>query len=62
MTVRVGMGFDSHPFALTGELKLGGVVIPHGVGLEGHSDGDAVLQCCEKIVGARIERAHGCLR
>ena len=42
MTVRVGMGFDSHPFALTGELKLGGVVIPHGVGLEGHSDGDAV--------------------
>lgn len=53
MTVRVGMGFDSHPFALTGELKLGGVVIPHGVGLEGHSDGDAVLHAItDAILGA----------
>ena len=53
MTVRVGMGFDSHPFALTGELRLGGVAIPHGVGLEGHSDGDALLHAItDAILGA----------
>ena len=53
MTVRVGMGFDSHPFALKGELRLGGVVVPHGVGLEGHSDGDALLHAItDAILGA----------
>ena len=47
------MGFDAHPFALAGELKLGGVVIPHGVGLEGHSDGDALLHAItDAILGA----------
>jgi 2-C-methyl-D-erythritol 2,4-cyclodiphosphate synthase len=53
MTVRVGMGFDSHPFSLGGELRLGGVVIPHGVGLEGHSDGDALLHAItDAVLGA----------
>ena len=53
MTIRVGMGFDSHPFALSGELRLGGVAIPHGVGLEGHSDGDALLHAItDAILGA----------
>ena len=53
MTFRVGIGFDAHPFALSGELKLGGVVIPHGVGLEGHSDGDALLHAItDAILGA----------
>jgi 2-C-methyl-D-erythritol 2,4-cyclodiphosphate synthase len=53
MTVRVGMGFDAHPFSLSGELRLGGVVIPHGVGLEGHSDGDALLHALtDAILGA----------
>jgi 2-C-methyl-D-erythritol 2,4-cyclodiphosphate synthase len=53
MSFRVGIGFDSHPFALSGELKLGGVVIPHGVGLEGHSDGDALLHAItDAILGA----------
>jgi 2-C-methyl-D-erythritol 2,4-cyclodiphosphate synthase len=53
MTYRVGIGFDAHPFALSGELKLGGVVIPHGVGLEGHSDGDALLHAItDAMLGA----------
>lgn len=53
MTTRVGLGFDAHPFALAGELKLGGVVIPHGVGLEGHSDGDALMHAItDAILGA----------
>jgi 2-C-methyl-D-erythritol 2,4-cyclodiphosphate synthase len=47
------MGFDAHPFALSGELRLGGVVIPHGVGLQGHSDGDALLHAItDAILGA----------
>ena len=53
MKIRVGLGFDAHPFALSGELKLGGVVLPHGVGLEGHSDGDALLHAItDAILGA----------
>ncbi len=53
MTIRVGLGFDAHPFALSGELKLGGIVIPHGVGLEGHSDGDALMHAItDAILGA----------
>jgi 2-C-methyl-D-erythritol 2,4-cyclodiphosphate synthase len=53
MKIRVGLGFDAHPFALSGELRLGGVVIPHGVGLEGHSDGDALLHAItDAILGA----------
>jgi 2-C-methyl-D-erythritol 2,4-cyclodiphosphate synthase len=53
MSFRVGIGFDAHPFALSGELKLGGVVIPHGVGLEGHSDGDALLHAItDAMLGA----------
>ena len=59
MKIRVGLGFDAHPFALSGELKLGGIVIPHGVGLEGHSDGDAVLHAItDAILGAA---GHGSL-
>ncbi|HEY1334245.1 MAG TPA: 2-C-methyl-D-erythritol 2,4-cyclodiphosphate synthase, partial [Myxococcaceae bacterium] len=34
-------------------LRLGGVEIPHGSGLEGHSDGDAVLHALtDAILGA----------
>lgn len=43
MTVRIGHGFDVHRFQRGRKLILGGVVIPHGRGLAGHSDADAVL-------------------
>lgn len=53
MSQRVGIGFDAHPFAAGRELRLGGVVIPHGSGLEGHSDGDALLHAItDAILGA----------
>ena len=45
MNVRVGLGYDVHPFATDGSgrtLVLGGVTIPDCVGLVGHSDADAV--------------------
>jgi 2-C-methyl-D-erythritol 2,4-cyclodiphosphate synthase len=41
--VRVGIGFDAHRLAKGRPLVLGGISIPHPLGLEGHSDGDALL-------------------
>ena len=43
MTFRTGIGVDVHPLVQGRELVLGGVVIPHDTGLDGHSDGDALV-------------------
>ena len=43
MTYRTGIGVDVHPLVQGRELVLGGVVIPHDKGLDGHSDGDALV-------------------
>ena len=43
MTSRTGIGVDVHPLVEARELVLGGVVIPHNRGLDGHSDGDALV-------------------
>jgi len=51
--MRVGIGFDAHPFADGRVLKLGGLLITHPRGLEGHSDGDALLHAItDAILGA----------
>ena len=53
MTQRVGMGFDAHPFVTGRPLRIGGVEVPHAAGLEGHSDGDALLHAVtDAILGA----------
>ena len=53
MTGRVGLGFDSHPFAAGRPMRLGGVEIPYNRGLRGHSDGDALLHAvADAILGA----------
>ncbi len=53
MAPRVGIGFDAHPFAPGRPLRLGGVAIPHDAGLEGHSDGDALLHALtDAVLGA----------
>ena len=50
---RVGIGYDSHPFASGRKLILGGVEIPHPKGLAGHSDADAVAHAVtDAILGA----------
>lgn len=41
--MRIGTGFDAHPFAAGRSLVLGGVVIPFGRGLAGHSDADVLV-------------------
>lgn len=54
--VRTGFGYDVHAFAPPESgraLWLGGVVIPHDRGLEGHSDADVVLHAiCDALLGA----------
>jgi len=39
--IRVGLGFDVHPFGGEGDLVLGGVTI-EGAALAGHSDADVI--------------------
>ena len=50
---RVGIGYDSHRFVAGRPLVLRGVRIPHGRGLAGHSDADAVAHALtDAILGA----------
>lgn len=51
--VRIGLGFDVHAFEEGRKLVLGGVEIPHSVGLTGHSDADVVLHAVmDAVLGA----------
>ena len=53
---RTGIGYDSHRFAPGRALILGGVTIPSDVGLEGHSDADAVAHAVtDAVLGAACE-------
>lgn len=50
---RVGLGFDSHTFDSGRPLILGGVVIPGGPGLSGHSDADVLSHAiADALLGA----------
>lgn len=54
--VRIGSGFDVHPFASDGSdrpLVLGGVVVADSGGLEGHSDADVLAHAvADAFLGA----------
>ena len=51
--MRIGIGYDSHRYAKGRRLILGGVDIPHAMGLEGHSDADVVAHAItDAILGA----------
>ena len=51
--MRVGIGYDVHPFAKGRPLVLGGVPIGGEDGLSGHSDADAVLHAIiDALLGA----------
>ena len=50
---RTGIGYDIHRFAPGRRLVLGGVEIPHELGLDGHSDADVLLHAiADAILGA----------
>ncbi len=53
MNLRVGIGYDVHPFAAGRPLVLGGVEVPSPRGLVGHSDADAACHAlADAILGA----------
>jgi 2-C-methyl-D-erythritol 2,4-cyclodiphosphate synthase len=53
MKLRIGHGFDVHPLVAGRPLRLGGVAVPHGAGLGGHSDADVVLHAiANALLGA----------
>ncbi len=58
--MRIGFGLDVHPLVEGRRLVLGGVLIPHDRGLEGHSDADVLLHAiCDGLLGAMGERDIG---
>ena len=53
MQLRVGEGWDTHALVPGRKLVLGGVDIPSGHGLLGHSDADALLHAItDALIGA----------
>ena len=50
---RIGHGFDVHAFEWGRPLIMGGIDIPHDMGLKGHSDADVLLHTmADAILGA----------
>lgn len=50
---RIGYGYDVHKLVPNRKLILGGVEIPHELGLEGHSDADVLLHAVtDALLGA----------
>ncbi len=53
MNIRIGHGYDVHRLVEGRDLILGGVSIPHHIGLLGHSDADVLLHAIsDSLLGA----------
>ena len=53
MNIRIGHGYDVHKLTEGRELIIGGVNIPHHLGLLGHSDADVLLHAIsDALLGA----------
>ncbi|MBQ6281049.1 MAG: 2-C-methyl-D-erythritol 2,4-cyclodiphosphate synthase [Oscillospiraceae bacterium] len=51
--MRIGHGYDVHRLAAGRDLILGGVQIPHRLGLDGHSDADVLTHAVmDALLGA----------
>ena len=51
--IRIGQGYDVHRLVEGRKLIIGGVDIPHNIGLLGHSDADVLLHAIsDAILGA----------
>ena len=58
--MRIGFGYDVHPFVEGRELKIGGIHIEHPYGLLGHSDADVLIHAiCDALLGAANMRDIG---
>jgi 2-C-methyl-D-erythritol 2,4-cyclodiphosphate synthase len=52
-TMKIGIGYDVHRLVEGRALVLGGVTIPHSLGLLGHSDADVLLHAVsDAVLGA----------
>src|SRR5476651_2469672 len=50
---RIGQGYDCHALVEDRKLIIGGVTIPHHLGLLGHSDADVLLHAiADAVLGA----------
>lgn len=59
-SARVGFGFDVHKLVEGRDLWLGGIKIPHSLGLLGHSDADVLIHAiCDALLGAANMRDIG---
>ena len=53
MEMRIGHGYDVHKLKAGRDLILGGVEIPHEMGLDGHSDADVLIHAVmDALLGA----------
>lgn len=53
MNIRIGHGYDVHQLTEDRDLIIGGVNIPHHLGLLGHSDADVLLHAIsDSLLGA----------
>lgn len=51
--MRIGYGYDVHPLKDGLTFTLGGIVIPHSKGAQGHSDADTLIHAiCDALLGA----------
>mgnify|MGYP002621937659 CR=1 FL=1 len=58
--MRIGLGYDVHPFTPDRPLWLGGIVVPSDCGLKGHSDADVAIHAlCDALLGAAGMRNIG---
>ena len=58
--MRIGHGYDVHRLVPGRDLILGGVKIPYGLGLDGHSDADVLLHAVmDALLGAAALRDIG---
>ena len=58
--MRIGIGYDVHQLTPDRPLWLGGVLIPHHLGLLGHSDADVLIHAiCDALLGAANMRDIG---
>ena len=50
---KIGFGYDVHALVQDRELWLGGIKVPHTLGLLGHSDADVLIHAiCDAMLGA----------
>jgi 2-C-methyl-D-erythritol 2,4-cyclodiphosphate synthase len=60
MKIRTGFGYDVHRLVADRALYLGGIRVPHTLGLLGHSDADVLIHAiCDALLGAANLRDIG---